>query len=139
MAGSSSQVGIALVSLLVHSYDDAIEFFKHKLGFTVTEDSPSLTNAGNPKRWVVIHPPGTPVGSTGVLLAQADGAEQSAMIGKQFAGRVGMFWRVDDFDATYKRLVAAGVEFTSGPRTEAYGRVAVFLDISGNKWDLLGA
>ncbi len=123
------------VALIVRDYDEAIAFFVEKLGFELEEDSPSLTNDGRPKRWVVVRPPG---GETGILLAQADGDRQSAAIGGQFAGRVGMFLRVDDFAAAHSRMREAGVEFVTEPRTEAYGRVAVFLDVSGNRWDLLG-
>jgi predicted enzyme related to lactoylglutathione lyase len=72
------------------------------------------------------------------LLAQADGDEQAAIVGKQAAGRVGFFLNVEDFDATYKRMTSAGVRFITVPRTEPYGRVAVFLDVAGNKWDLIG-
>jgi catechol 2,3-dioxygenase-like lactoylglutathione lyase family enzyme len=126
---------IDLVTIVVDDYDRAIEFFVSALGFELAEDSPSLTNDGRPKRWVVVRPPG---GGTGILLARADGDRQSAAIGNQVAGRVGFFLRVGDFDAAHERMVAAGVEFMSAPRTEPYGRVAVFLDIAGNKWDLLG-
>ena len=73
-----------------------------------------------------------------MLLAQADGPDQAAAVGNQVAGRVGFFLRVDDFDAAFERMTAAGVEFASAPRTEPYGRVAVFLDVAGNRWDLLG-
>ena len=83
----------------------------------------------------MVRPPGE---VTGLLLARADGDEQAAAVGNQFAGRVGMFLRVDDFEATYARLAAAGVEFVSAPREEAYGRVVVFKDLEGNRWDLLG-
>jgi catechol 2,3-dioxygenase-like lactoylglutathione lyase family enzyme len=106
------------------------------LGFELVEDSPSLTNDGRPKRWVVIRPPGA---QTGLLLAQADGPEQQSIVGNQVAGRVGLFLRVDDFDAAYERMTAGGVEFVSEPRTEPYGRVVVFRDIAGNRWDLLGS
>ncbi|SEG37226.1 Catechol 2,3-dioxygenase [Saccharopolyspora kobensis] len=126
---------IDLVTIVVADYDEAIEFFVHVLGFELVEDSPSLTNDGRPKRWVVVRPPG---GGTGVLLARADGARQAAAVGDQVAGRVGFFLRVEDFAGTYERLVAAGVEFTIPPRTEPYGQVAVFLDVAGNRWDLLG-
>jgi catechol 2,3-dioxygenase-like lactoylglutathione lyase family enzyme len=126
---------LELVALIVRDYDTAIAFFVDVLGFELVEDTPSLTNDGRAKRWVVVRPPGA---VTGILLARADGAEQQAAIGTQFAGRVGMFLRVDDFDATYARLEAAGVEFVSAPRDEAYGRVVVFKDIEGNRWDLLG-
>jgi catechol 2,3-dioxygenase-like lactoylglutathione lyase family enzyme len=125
-----------LVTLVVHDYDLAIDFFVRVLQFELAEDSPSLTNDGRPKRWVVVRPVG---GVTGLLLAKADGDTQTAVVGQQTAGRVGFFLRVDDFDESYARLVAAGVEFVSPPRSEAYGQVAVFLDIAGNRWDLLSA
>lgn len=123
-------------TIIVDDYDRAIGFFTGALGFDLVEDSPALTtNDGRPKRWVVVRPPG---GQTGILLARADGEYQTAAVGNQVAGRVGFFLRVDDFDATFGRMTAAGVRFLTAPRTEPYGRVAVFLDISGNRWDLLG-
>ena len=125
-----------LVALIVRDYDPAIRFFVDVLGFELVEDTPSLTNDGRPKRWVVVRPRG---GETGILLARADGERQQAFIGDQFAGRVGLFLRVDDFDATYARLQASGVTFVTAARTEAYGRVVVFLDCEGNRWDLLGS
>jgi catechol 2,3-dioxygenase-like lactoylglutathione lyase family enzyme len=124
-----------LVAIVVQDYDPAIRFFVDALGFDLVEDSPALTNDGHPKRWVVVRPPG---GQTGILLARADRERQAAVIGDQVAGRVGFFLRVDDFDAACERMNAAGVEFVGPPRTEPYGRVAVFLDVAGNRWDLLG-
>jgi catechol 2,3-dioxygenase-like lactoylglutathione lyase family enzyme len=124
-----------LVTIVIDEYDTAIAFFTDVLGFDLVEDSPSLTNDGRPKRWVVVRPPG---GGTGLLLARADGERQASAVGDQVAGRVGFFLRVDDFDATYGRMVAAKVEFVTEPRAEPYGRVAVFLDLAGNRWDLLG-
>ena len=126
---------VDLVTIIVEEYDPAIEFYVGVLGFELVEDSPSLTNDGRPKRWVVVRPPGA---ETGILLARADGERQATVVGEQTAGRVGFFLRVDDFDAAYGRMVDAGVEFVTAPRTEAYGRIAVFLDIAGNRWDLLG-
>lgn len=126
---------LELVSLVVHEYDPAIDFFVRILGFELAEDVPSLTNDGRPKRWVVVRPVGA---TTGIPLARADGEPQEAVVGRQFAGRVGFFLRVDDFAAAHARMVAAGVEFVTAPRTEAYGQVAVFIDIAGNRWDLLG-
>jgi len=123
------------VALIVPDYDEAIAFFTGILGFELVEDSPSLTNDGRPKRWVVVRPRG---GETAILLARADGDAQQAAVGTQFAGRVGMFLRVDDFEAEYGRLRAAGVSFVTAPRDEPYGRFAVFLDVAGNRWDLLG-
>ncbi|WP_338743587.1 VOC family protein [Actinomadura luteofluorescens] len=128
-------VRLDLITIVVDDYDDAIEFFTGALGFDLVEDSPSLTNDGRPKRWVVVRPPGA---ETGVLLARADGPHQAAVVGNQAAGRVGFFLRVEDFDAAHARMTAAGVEFVSPPRTEPYGRLAVFLDLAGNRWDLLG-
>jgi catechol 2,3-dioxygenase-like lactoylglutathione lyase family enzyme len=122
-------------ALVVDDYDDAIRFFVDALGFELVEDSPSVTNDGRPKRWVVVRPPGA---TTGLLLAQADGERQKRSVGDQFAGRVGLFLRVDDFEAAYERMRAAGVEFVAEPRHAPYGQVAVFVDVAGNRWDLLG-
>ena len=126
---------LELVALVVRDYDAAIAFFVDVLQFDLVEDKPSLTNDGRPKRWIVVRPRG---GQTGVLLARADGERQLSAVGRQFAGRVGLFLRVDDFDAAYVRMAAAGVQFVSPPRDEPYGRLAVFLDLEGNRWDLLG-
>jgi catechol 2,3-dioxygenase-like lactoylglutathione lyase family enzyme len=124
-----------LVALVVREYQPAIDFFVNVLQFELVEDVPSLTNDGRPKRWVVVRPVG---GGTGILLARADGEHQAAVVGEQFAGRVGFFLRVDDFEMMHARMVAAGVRFVTAPRVEPYGQVAVFLDIEGNRWDLLG-
>ena len=124
-----------LVALIVDDYDIALDFFVRVLQFEMIEDVPSTTTDGRPKRWLVVRPRG---GETGILLARADGDHQRAAVGEQFAGRVGLFLRVDDFDATYARLIDAGVTFVRPPRDEPYGKVAVFVDIAGNRWDLLG-
>lgn len=126
---------IDLVTVVVEEYDPAIAFFTEVLGFELVENSPAATNDGRPKRWVVVRPPG---GRTGLLLARADGDRQRAAVGDQTAGRVGFFLRVDDFDAHYRRMLDAGVTFLGEPRAEPYGRVVVFEDIAGNRWDLLG-
>src|SRR4026209_2512125 len=110
-------VHLELVAVIVEEYDPAIAFFTQTLGFDLIEDSPSLTNDGRPKRWVVVRPPGA---QTGILLARADGAEQRAAGGNQAAGRGGFFLRADDFDAAYERMVEAGVAFVRQPRTEPY-------------------
>lgn len=123
------------VAVIVEDYDAAIDFFVGRLGFELVEDSPATTNDGRPKRSVVVRPPGA---VTGLLLARANGEEQANAVGAQFAGRVGLFLRVDDFDAAYARMRSAGVEFVTAPRAEPYGRVAVFVDVAGNRWDLLG-
>lgn len=126
---------IESVAIIVNDYDAAIEFFVEAVGFELIEDSPSLTNDGRSKRWVVVRPPGA---STGMRVAQADGARQVASVGNQVGGRVGFFLRVDNFDQSYYRMVDNGVEFVTEPKVEPYGKVAVFTDISGNRWDLLG-
>ena len=127
---------ISLVSIIVRDYDEAIEFFTDKLGFELVEDSAAVTSGdGSPKRWVVVRPPGQ---ASGILLAKADGPDQTARIGDQTAGRVGFFLTVDDFDVSYRRMVDCDVQFLETPRAEPYGKVAVFLDVAGNRWDLLG-
>jgi len=128
-------VHLGLVTIVVDDYDSAIGFFVDALGFELAEDSPALTNDGRPKRWVVVRPRGA---VTGLLLARADGDDQAAAAGNQTAGRVGFFLHVEDFGAAYARMAAADVQFLSEPRTEPYGQVAVFRDIAGNKWDLIG-
>jgi catechol 2,3-dioxygenase-like lactoylglutathione lyase family enzyme len=135
MIKSIRPANVELVTIVVDDYDPAIEFFVDALGFDLVEGSPSQTSDGRPKRWVVVRPPGA---QTGILLARADGDDQRAAVGYQVAGRVGFFMRVDDFDETYDRLVSAGVRFVRAPRNEPYGRVAVFVDVAGNRWDLLG-
>lgn len=125
---------LELVSLVVRDDDEALRFFVDVLDFELVEDVPSLTNDGRPKRWVVVRPRG---GATGLLLAKAD-PHQEHVIGAQFSGRVGLFLRVDDFAAAEMKLRAHGVTFATEPRDEPYGRVAVFFDVAGNKWDLLG-
>jgi catechol 2,3-dioxygenase-like lactoylglutathione lyase family enzyme len=122
---------LALVSLLVADYDEAIAFYTEKLGFRLVEDSP----LGGGKRWVVVSPPGE--GTCGLLLARAAQEEQRSRIGNQTGGRVFLFLHTDDFERDYRRLLAAGVAFLRPPATEAYGRVAVFADLYGNLWDLV--
>ena len=126
---------LQLVTLIVDEYDPAIRFFVEVLDFELVDDSPSLTNDGRAKRWVVVRPKNA---ETGILLARADGERQAAAVGDQMAGRVGFFLRVDNFEEAYERMVSAGVRFVSEPRSESYGQLAVFLDIAGNRWDLLG-
>src|SRR6516165_4527402 len=101
---------LELVALVVRDYDPAIRFFVDVLQFELLEDTLSLTDDGRPKRWVVVRPVGA---KTGILLARADGEAQAEAIGQQFAGRVGLFLRVDDFDASYERMMAVGVRFMS--------------------------
>jgi catechol 2,3-dioxygenase-like lactoylglutathione lyase family enzyme len=129
-------MNLDLVTLVVPDYESSLAFFVDDLGFDLLEDTPSRSNDGRPKRWVVVRPPGA---QTGILLARADGDRQASSIGNQAGGRVGFFLRVDDFDATYDAMRSKGVVFTSPPRTESYGRVAVFADPWGNRWDLLGS
>jgi len=126
---------IEYTALIVRDYDEAIRFFVDALGFGLFEDAPATTNDGRQKRWVVVTPPGA---TTGILLAQADGEQQRSVVGAQYAGRVGLFLRVDDFEAARQRMIDHGVEFVTEPVDETYGRFAVFVDVAGNRWDLLG-
>ncbi|MEO6462390.1 MAG: VOC family protein [Candidatus Eisenbacteria bacterium] len=123
---------LAQVSLLVRDYDEAIAFFTRSLGFALREDMPL---AGG-KRWVVVAPPGDGAGAT-LLLARAATPEQQARIGDQAGGRVFLFLHSDDFARDHAAFAAHGVRFVEGPRDEPYGRVAVFLDLYGNRWDLV--
>lgn len=120
---------LALVSLIVADYDEAIDFYVRCAGFELVEDTPQPG-----KRWVVVRPPGS---SAALLLAQADGDEQRAMIGGQGGGRVWLFLETDDFARDHARMTAAGVHFCEEPRHEPYGTVAVWEDLHGNLWDLL--
>jgi catechol 2,3-dioxygenase-like lactoylglutathione lyase family enzyme len=128
-------MSIELVTFVVRDYDEAIDFFVRLLDFTLVEDSPSIAESGRAKRWVVVRPPN---GETGLLLAEADGDEQQRALGYQTGGRVSFFLRVDDFSAAFERMRTGGVEFLSEPRDEPYGTIAIFRDVSGNRWDLLG-
>jgi len=110
-------VHIELAALMVDDSDAAIEFFVRALGFDLVEDSPSLTNDGRPKGWVVVRPPGA---ATGLLPAKADGRAQTRAVGDQFAGRAGFLLRVDDFDDAFRLTAPAGVEFVTEPRVESF-------------------
>ena len=129
---------LALVSLLVRDYDEAIGFYVGVLGFELLEDTAQGVSpgSGKAKRWVVVSPKGS--SGSALLLAEADGAEQAEKIGNQTGGRVSFFLHTDDFWRDYERFKAGGVEFVRGePRVESYGTVAVFVDGSGNLWDLI--
>jgi catechol 2,3-dioxygenase-like lactoylglutathione lyase family enzyme len=122
---------IALATLVVRDYDEALAFFTDALGFAMVEDTP----LGGGKRWVVVAPPGGH--GAGLLLAQAATPEQDAHVGNQTGGRVAFFLHTDDFWRDYRRMQAHGVRFAEEPRQEAYGTVVVFYDLYGNKWDLV--
>src|SRR6516162_2424670 len=119
------------IALVVRNYDEALAFYTQVLGFELSEDS----DLGGGKRWVLVTPPG-PRG-TSLLLAQAATAEQASRIGNQTGGRVFLFLHTDDFWRDYNDLIARNVKFTKEPRREAYGTVAVFEDLYGNRWDLI--
>ncbi|WP_244446246.1 VOC family protein [Devosia riboflavina] len=122
---------IATLALVVADYDEAIEFYRDKLGFSLVADTP----LGPGKRWVLVAPPGG--NGARLLLAKADGPEQRASIGNQTGGRVMLFLETDDFAGDFARMSEKGVTFLEAPRHEAYGSVAVFADLYGNKWDLI--
>jgi catechol 2,3-dioxygenase-like lactoylglutathione lyase family enzyme len=123
---------LGLIALVVREYDAAIDFFVGTLGFTLVEDTPVPAQA---KRWVVVAPPGG--GGAHLLLARAASPEQEARIGNQTGGRVFLFLYTDDFWRDYNAYVARGVTFVRLPAEEPYGTVAVFLDLYGNRWDLV--
>lgn len=120
---------IPFVALIVREYDEAIDFFTQVLGFRLVEDR---LMSGR-KRWVVV----APEAGAGLVLARAANPEQESRIGNQTGGRVFMFLRTEDFWGDYRHFRACGVRFTEEPREEEYGTVVVFLDLYGNKWDLV--
>ena len=122
---------VSLVSVLVRDYDEAIDFYTGKLGFTLVED----TQLGGNKRWVVVAPERE--GSAALLLARAANADQEAAIGGQTGGRVFLFLETDDFARDHRAMLEKGVIFREEPRHETYGTVAVFEDLYGNPWDLI--
>lgn len=121
---------LATVTLVVDSYDRAIDFFCGKLGFSLFSDA----ELGSGKRWVAVGPTG---GGARLLLAKAEGPEQLARVGDQTGGRVGFFLETEDFARDHLAFLAAGVRFLEEPRHEPYGTVAVFEDLYGNRWDLI--
>ena len=127
---------LAHIALIVRDYDEAIAWFTEKLGFTLVEDR---YQPEQDKRWVLVAPPGV-VGNDAatLLLARATTPEQAAFIGNQAGGRVFLFLRTDDFARDYALFRARGVRFVRDPATHAYGTVAVFKDLYGNLWDLIG-
>ena len=127
------QQAIIHVALVVREYDEAIAFFCGKLGFTLVEDT---YQPEQDKRWVLVAPPGAT--GTQLLLARATTPDQAAAVGRQTGGRVFLFLRTDDFWRDYEAMRAADIRFVREPKTAAYGTVAVFEDLYGNWWDLLG-
>lgn len=125
------QQAIATIAIVVAEYDEAIAFYCGRLGFELLEDS----DLGGGKRWVRVRPSGT-AGAV-LLLARAVDSTQQSAIGNQTGGRVGFFLETDDFARDYAAMKARGVKFREEPRSEPYGRVAVFEDLYGNRWDLI--
>ncbi|MBM7129420.1 VOC family protein [Dyella mobilis] len=126
------QQALAHVALVVRDYDETIDFYTKKLRFVVLEDS---YQPEQDKRWVVIAPPGSC--GTSLLLARASTPEQESFVGNQAGGRVFLFLGTDDFRRDYRDMISAGVRFVRPPSVQAYGTVAVFEDLYGNRWDLL--
>jgi catechol 2,3-dioxygenase-like lactoylglutathione lyase family enzyme len=121
---------IGLVTLIVADYDEAIGYFVQRLGFQLLEDTPLALE----KRWVRVAPQGS---AFSLLLAKAATPDQALTIGKQAGGRVFLFLHTDDFDADHAAMMARGVRFIEAPRHESYGKVCVFEDLCGNRWDLI--
>jgi uncharacterized glyoxalase superfamily protein PhnB len=124
-------LSIAMFALVVRDYDEAIAYFVEKLGFELLEDTPQTET----KRWVVVAPPSR-LGAR-ILLAKASNERQLERVGDQTGGRVFLFLETSDFDATYQRYMNASVRFVEAPRQEAFGKVVVFEDLYGNRWDLV--
>ncbi|MGI9424397.1 MAG: VOC family protein [Hyphomicrobiaceae bacterium] len=126
---------LSSVTVVVSDYDEAIAFYVGVLGFELCED----TRVSEQKRWVTVAPPGLGMRGCRLLLARAASPEQQAVVGQQAGGRVFLFLATDNFDRDYAAMTAAGVQFSEAPRNEPYGRVAVFVDPFGNRWDLIEA
>lgn len=124
---------LALATFLVRDYDEAIAFFCGQLGFELIED----TVLSDEKRWVCVAPQGAKGAGGTLLLAKVSTPEQEAVVGRQTGGRVGFFLHTDDFDETYALFHKNNVHFCEEPRSEPYGKVVVFEDLYGNKWDLI--
>ena len=120
---------LALVTIVVPDYDEAIGYFTKVLGFQLVED----TTLSAEKRWVVV----SAGEGASMLLAKASTPEQTGAIGNQLGGRVGFFLHVEDFDERHVRMMSLGVKFIEGPRSETYGKVVVFEDMYGNRWDMI--
>ena len=120
------------VTLVVQDYDEAIEFFTHKLNFRLVEDT---YQPAQDKRWVLVAPPNSE--GTNILLARATTPEQLKAVGNQTGGRVAFFLATDDFWRDYNEMLVRGIHFIREPKTESYGTVAVFEDLYGNLWDLV--
>lgn len=125
---------LAHIALVVRDYDEAIAFYVGKLGFELVEDT---YQAAQDKRWVAVRPPGATGDAATILLARATTPGQERFIGDQAGGRVFLFLATDDFDRDHAAYAAAGVEFVRPPAVYDYGKVAVFLDLYGNRWDLI--
>ena len=125
---------LAHIALVVRDYDEAIDWFTGKLGFTLVADT---CQPEQDKRWVLVAPPGAPAGAASLLLARASSPEQAAFIGNQAGGRVLLFLETDDFWRDYRRMREDGIEFVRDPKQAPYGTVAVFADLYGNRWDLI--
>jgi catechol 2,3-dioxygenase-like lactoylglutathione lyase family enzyme len=117
------------VALLVKEYEEALAFYADVLGFQIIED----LNLGGGKRWVRMRAPG----GGELLFARAVTDEQRSRVGDQTGGRVFLFFETDNFKREYARLTSRGVRFLEKPRKEHYGTVAIFLDLYGNKIDLI--
>jgi catechol 2,3-dioxygenase-like lactoylglutathione lyase family enzyme len=126
---------LAHIALIVRDYDEAIAWFTEKLGFTLVADE---HQPEQDKRWVLVVPPGAGDNAATLLLARAATPGQAAFIGNQAGGRVFLFLKTDDFDRDYQGFRARGVRFVRPPATHAYGKIAVFEDLYGNLWDLIG-
>lgn len=125
---------LAHIALVVRDYDEAIDFYVGTLGFSLVADD---YQPAQDKRWVLVAPPGSPPGGATILLARASTEEQARFIGDQAGGRVFLFLQTDDFARDYQRLLAKGVRIEREPLEADCGTVAVFLDLYGNKWDLI--
>ena len=123
---------LAHIAIVVNDYDEAIKFYTEKLHFDLIED----TQLSETKRWVLVRPKGGD--SCCLLLAKAASEEQLSRVGNQTGGRVFLFLHTDNFERDYQNLLDNEIEIVRQPSKEEYGTVAVFKDLYGNLWDMIG-
>jgi len=123
---------LAHIAIVVNDYDEALKFYTEKLHFDLVED----TRLSETKRWVLVRPKDED--SCCLLLAKAANEEQQSRIGNQTGGRVFLFLHTDDFERDFQNLLDKQIEIVRQPSKEEYGTVAVFKDLYGNLWDMIG-
>ena len=124
-------------TIFVNNQDEALEFYREKLGFKVHTDA----MVGEHFRWLTICTNDQPEfeiilmePKPGMLMDEETAGTLRAIMQKGVLG-AGVF-NTDDCRGTYEELKAKGVQFLSAPTERPYGIEAVFKDNSGNWFSL---